>query len=92
MNTAAIVQATAGRDKGDIFFVLSREGSLLRLVNGKSRPVERPKSKKERHVSFLGELQGPLAHKIRSGEQITNKEVRRTLAQWSKQWNPDQEG
>lgn len=88
----AIFQSTAGRDKGDIFFALSVEENFLRLINGKNRPVERPKRKKLRHAVQLGELHGSLAERIRSGEQITNKEVRRTLAQWSKERNPDQEG
>ena len=38
-----IVRSTAGRDKGDLFFVLATEGDFLLLADGKRRRVEDPK-------------------------------------------------
>ena len=46
---ANIVTSTAGRDKGEAFFVLATEGDFLLLADGKTRPVERPKRKRRKH-------------------------------------------
>ena len=42
---ANIVTSTAGRDKGEAFFVLATEGDFLLLADGKSRKVESAKRK-----------------------------------------------
>lgn len=40
-----IVRATAGRDQGGFFTVLSVEGDYAMICNGKRRPLEQPKKK-----------------------------------------------
>jgi len=87
-----IVKATAGRDQGKLFFVLGEEGEYLLLADGKSRRLERPKRKKRKHVVFQARFQCRTAEKIRDGEKLSNSELRRTLAQFSGDGNPDQEG
>ena len=87
-----IVKATAGRDKGKPFFVLEVEGDFLLLADGKTRKLERPKRKKRKHTAFLTRSDSRTAAKIRSGEKLTNSELRRTLAQFGGEGNPDQEG
>ena len=88
---ANIVTSTAGRDKGEVFFVLATEGDFLLLADGKTRPVERPKRKRRKHVELVQEGCGPAADKIRSSEKITNSELRKALAAVSG-GNQDQEG
>jgi len=87
-----IVKSIAGRDSGKLFFVLETDGEYLMLVDGSSRRVEHPKRKKRKHVEAFGSSETRVALKIRSGERITNSELRRTLAGMSEEGNPDQEG
>ncbi|MCI9122374.1 MAG: hypothetical protein HFG00_12825 [Oscillibacter sp.] len=87
-----IVRSGAGRDKGKLFAVLAVEGEYLLLADGKSRKVESPKRKKRRHVLFVSAEESRLAEKIRSGEKVTNSELRRTLAGYREALQPDQEG
>jgi len=87
-----IVKSAAGRDKGKFFFVLGTEGEFLLLADGKSRKLERPKRKKRKHVVFTARSDCRTAEKIRSGEKITNSELRKTLAHYGGDGNPDQEG
>ena len=87
-----VVRSIAGRDKGKLFFVLETEGEFLLLADGKVRKVESPKRKKRRHAESVEVLSTRVAEKIRSGEKITNSELRRTLAQLGEGGNPDQEG
>ena len=74
-----IVKSTAGRDKGKFFFVLEEEEEFLLLADGKTRKIESPKRKKRKHAVF-------------AAEKITNSELRKTLAAFGEEGNPDQEG
>ena len=87
-----IVRSDAGRDKGKLFVVLAVEGEYLLLADGKSRKVESPKRKKRRHVLFVAADENRLSDKIKSEEKITNSELRRTLAGYRTEVQPDQEG
>ena len=86
-----IVQSIAGRDKGKLFFVLDVEGEYLLLADGKVRRLESPKRKKRKHA-VLARYECRTADKIRSGEKVTNSELRRTLAQYGGEGDQDQEG
>ena len=87
-----IVRSDAGRDKGKLFVVLAVEGEYLLLADGKGRKVESPKRKKRRHVLFVAADSTRLSEKIKSDEKITNSEIRRTLAGYRAEVQPDQEG
>ena len=87
-----IVRSDAGRDKGKLFVVLAAEGEYLLLADGKGRKVESPKRKKRRHVLFVAADETRLSEKIKSDEKITNSEIRRTLAGYRTEVQPDQEG
>lgn len=87
-----IVKSTAGRDEGDLFFVLDIQEEFLLLADGKRRRVENPKRKKRKHVAFVGESHSVVAEKIRSSEKITNSELRKALAACTGGGNQDQEG
>ena len=49
----SIVRSIAGRDKGDLFIVLSREGDFVYLANGELRKVDHPKSSSTFRVQTL---------------------------------------
>ena len=87
-----IVRSIAGRDKGKFFFVLDTEGEFLMLADGKTRKLENPKRKKRNHTAFVMHSDCRVAEKIRSEEKVTNSELRRTLAEYGGDGNPDQEG
>lgn len=87
-----IVKSTAGRDKGKYFFVLGEEGEFLLLADGRTRKIESPKRKKRKHAAFVARSDCRVAEKIRSDEKITNSELRKTLAAFGGEGNPDQEG
>ena len=75
-----LVLATAGREKGRLFFVVDVQNEYLLLADGKSRRLEAPKRKKCRHVQRVGAAPGELAAKLRSSEIITNSELRKAIA------------
>ena len=88
-----IVRSAAGRDRGELFFVLEAKGDFLLLEDGRRRRVERPKRKKRKHVEAAAAPTTRAAEKIRCGDAVSNCELRRTLAQLRGMiGNPDQEG
>ena len=89
---AHLVEATAGRERGKLFFVLQEDGDYLLLADGKSRRVEAPKRKKRKHVRFIAENGGRVAEKIKLSEHVTNSELRKAIAAYGGQDNSDQEG
>lgn len=79
--TGWIVRAEAGRDKGKLLCVvgMDQERRLL-LADGKRRKLARPKAKQIFHVKPLtGEFDRPAIHKLRRGEPLSDRELRRTL-------------
>ena len=79
-----VVEATAGRDSGKLFYVLGMEGEMLLLANGKDRPLEKPKRKKCKHVRKVLRPDTRVAAKLASGDKVLNSELRRDLAYLSR--------
>ena len=77
---ADVVIATAGREKGKLFYVLNVDQQFLLLGNGKDRTLEQPKRKKLRHVEKVLRSETRVALKLRSGDKVLNGELRRDLA------------
>ena len=47
----SLVYSIAGRDKGNLFLVLERDGDFVYLADGNLRKTENPKKKKLKHVN-----------------------------------------
>jgi len=82
-DVGCFVRSTAGRDKGDIFCVLGRDGGMLLLADGKRRRAARPKRKSLNHVQVLTGLSAPrhpTLQKLEEGTPVTDRDLRRLLA------------
>ena len=75
-----VVVSTAGRDSGQWFYVIDEDRSFLFLVNGKDRPLDKPKRKKRKHVQKVLRSETRVAEKLRLGDKVLNGELRRDLA------------
>lgn len=73
----AIVRANAGRDKGKFFVVIGFDGEYVLISDGKSRKLEKPKRKKEKHLSVSNTI-------VKNGSMSTNREIRKTLSEFNK--------
>lgn len=84
ISLADVVSSTAGRDQGQLFYVIDVDDQFVTLVNGKNRPVEKPKRKKRKHVEKVLRSETRVAEKLRSGDKVLNGELRRDLASLSR--------
>lgn len=75
-----VVVSVRGRDQGQLFYVVGREGEMLLLANGKDRTLESPKRKKQKHVEKVLRAETRVAAKLLSGDKVLNGELRRDLA------------
>ncbi len=75
-----IIESTAGRDRGKLFYVIRTEGAYALLANGKDRKLEHPKRKSFKHLRLVTRIASPIAAKLMRGETVCNRELRRDLA------------
>ena len=85
IHIADVVVSTAGRDQGQLFYVLSVEDVYVNLVNGKDRTLDKPKRKKRKHVQKVLRSETRVADKLRLGDKVLNSELRRDLAYLSRE-------
>jgi len=79
---ADVVVSINGRDEGKYFLVIGTDGDYSIICNGKRRSVEKPKRKKNKHLKLEEGYDGPVAVKLKNGEQVANIEIRRALGEY----------
>jgi len=80
MNISDVVVSTAGRDQGNLYYVVAQDAVYLELANGKDRTLEHPKRKKRKHAQKVLRSETRVADKLRRGDKVLNSELRRDLA------------
>ena len=85
LTIADVVVSTAGRDQGQLFYVLEADSVWLTLANGKDRTIEKPKRKKCKHTNKVLRSETRVAAKLRNGDKVLNSELRRDLAYLSRE-------
>ncbi|MDR0838289.1 MAG: KOW domain-containing RNA-binding protein [Oscillospiraceae bacterium] len=81
IETGDIVRSINGRDAGGLFFAVRVDGEYLELADGRGRRIEKPKRKKLKHTQRVAYSESRAAEKLRSGEKITNAELRRAISE-----------
>lgn len=82
---ADVVEATAGREKGQWFYVVATDADYLYLANGKDRSLEKPKRKKRKHAKKVLRSETRVAQKLRAGDKVLSSELRKDLAYLSRE-------
>ena len=80
LNVSDLVVSTAGRDRGELFYVIGTEGVYALIANGRDRTLERPKRKKRKHLLRVEQNESEIVRKLKSGDQVLNAQLRKALA------------
>ena len=80
LTIADVVLSVAGRDMGQLFYVIETDDQYLLLVDGKGRTMDKPKKKKRKHARKVLRSETYVADKLRAGEKVLSSEIRRDLA------------
>ncbi len=83
ITVGTVVRSIAGRDKGERFIVLTREGEYAYIADGELRKTDRPKKKKLKHLQGSYLVSEFIKGKIENGEVVENHEVRKALAEFN---------
>ena len=75
MKIGQIVYSKAGRDKDKALSVIKSDGSKVFVVDGKERPLERPKLKNQKHLELTG-------YCLRIEEYRSNRALRSALKRY----------
>ena len=89
---ADVVVPVAGRDAGQLHYVIAADETYLYLANGKDRSLEKPKRKKRKHAEKVLRSETRVAEKLRNGDKVLNSELRRDLAYWSRELQSKADG
>ena len=92
IDRSSLIVSKAGRDKGQLFYVVDTDDQYVYLADGKSRKLEKPKRKKRKHVEQVPRTESRIAEKIRNGEKVLNSELRKELASLGQKQSQNQGG
>ena len=92
VDKSSLVVSKAGRDQGQLFYVIDADEQFVYLAYGKSRRLEKPKRKKRKHVQQVPRTESRIAEKIRNGEKVLNSELRKELASFGQKLSQNQGG
>lgn len=92
IDKSSLVVSKAGRDQGQLFYVIDTDEQYVYLADGKSRKLEKPKRKKRKHIEQIPRTESRIAEKIRNGEKVLNSELRKELASFGQKQSQNQGG
>ena len=92
IDKSSLVVSKAGRDQGQLFYVIDADEQYVYLADGKSRRLEKPKRKKRKHIEQIPRTESRIAEKIRNGDKVLNSELRRELAIYGQKNSQNQGG
>lgn len=92
VDKSSLVVSKAGRDQGQLFYVIDADEKYVYLADGKSRRLEKPKRKKRKHIEQIPRTESRIAEKIRNGEKVLNSELRKELASFGQKQSQNQGG
>ena len=92
IDKSSLVVSKAGRDQGQLFYVIDADEQYVYLADGKSRRLEKPKRKKRKHIEQIPRTESRIAEKIRNGEKVLNSELRKELASFGQKLSQNQGG
>ena len=92
IDKSSLVVSKAGRDQGQLFYVIDADEQYVYLADGKSRRLEKPKRKKRKHIEQIPRTESRIAEKIRNGEKVLNSELRKELASFGQKQGQNQGG
>ena len=92
VDKSSLVVSKAGRDQGQLFYVIDADEQYVYLADGKSRRLEKPKRRKRKHIEQIPRTESRIAEKIRNGEKVLNSELRKELASFGQKQSQNQGG
>lgn len=79
MKIGDIVISVCGHDMGEWYIVEQVLNEYIFLIDGKNKPIDKPKKKKAKHVLATGCFAEEIANKLILRQTVQNAEIRKTI-------------
>lgn len=79
MKIGDIVVSICGHDMGEWYVVEQVLGKYVYLIDGKNKPLDKPKKKQVKHILATKYYAQELAEKLNLRQNIQNAEIRKTI-------------
>jgi len=79
MKVGDVVISICGHDMGEWYIVADVLQNFVYLIDGKTKPIEKPKKKKIKHLIYANHFADEIAQKIANKKYLQNAEVRKAL-------------
>lgn len=73
----------SGHDKDNIYVIIKEEADMVYLVDGKLRPIEKPKRKNKKHIQVIKKLPKEITEVFKQ-ENFRNEEIKRAIKLYQK--------
>lgn len=79
--TGMFAASKAGHDKGEIYIIAAEEGEYVYLVDGKRRPLEKPKKKNRKHIVCVREAdeENDMVRRLINRQPVYNEEIEKAI-------------
>lgn len=72
----------AGHDTGKIYIIIEAEGEYVYLADGRLRPSDRPKKKKQKHVQIHCHIAPDIEEELKRDGVIKNETIKRVIKEY----------
>lgn len=80
-----IVESIAGRDQGNVYLVKEvLDSNYVLLIDGKTKPISKPKKKKVKHLKSLGEVETQLCEIFEDKSKVNDGVIKKILKKYEK--------
>ena len=79
MKIGDVVISVCGHDMGEWYIVEQVFNEYVYLIDGKNKPIDKPKKKKAKHVLVTELFAEEIANKLASNQQVQNAEIRKAI-------------
>lgn len=74
----AFAKSKTGHDCNQIYVIINCNDEYAYLVNGKTRPLDKPKKKKLKHIQFIDYMDSVIIEKI-NNNLLNNDDIKRAI-------------
>ena len=72
-----LAKSLCGHDKNEIYVVYREENDFVYLINGKTKTIEKPKRKKQRHIQIIKNLPEEIIEMV--SQELTNETTKKII-------------
>ncbi len=72
-----LAKSLCGHDKNEIYVVYREENDFVYLINGKTKTIEKPKRKKQRHIQIIKNLPEEIIEMV--SKELTNETAKKII-------------